>query len=129
MKAWERRMVGYRKNSKTYRIWESGTKIVESRSVTFIEILPVKLNTLDNDHNDGGDGNFLDLESSSISRGTQEDIQETEADAEPDIVYSRSGGTISNVDGEVIVTSTTKVTATLTAEHAKRPKQTDLRAN
>ncbi|CAM9739020.1 unnamed protein product [Laminaria digitata] len=80
----EGRMVGYRKDSKTYRVWESGTKIVESRNVTFIKTLPVKLNTLEHDHNDSDDGTFLDLESSSISLGTQEEMPETEADAETD---------------------------------------------
>ena len=55
MKAWEGRMVEYGKDSKTYRICESGTKIVESRNVTFIEIFPVKLNAFDYDHNDGND--------------------------------------------------------------------------
>ena len=65
MKAWEGRMVGYGKDSKTYRIWESGTKIVEFRNVTFMEALPVKLNLFDNDYNDDNDDTFLDLESSS----------------------------------------------------------------
>ena len=64
-KAWEGRMVGYGKDSKTYWIRESGTKIVESRNVTFIETLPVKLNAFDHDHNDGNDDTFLDRESSS----------------------------------------------------------------
>ncbi|CAN0490906.1 unnamed protein product, partial [Laminaria digitata] len=80
----EGRMVGYGKDSKIYRVRESGTKIVESRNVTFIETLPVKLNTLEHDHNDSDDGTFLDLESSSISLGTQEEMPETEADAEMD---------------------------------------------
>ena len=66
MKTWEGRMVGYGKDSKTCRIWESGTKIVESRNITFIETLPVKLNGVDHDHNDGNDDTFLDLKSSSI---------------------------------------------------------------
>ena len=57
-------MVGYGKYSKTYRIWEPGTKIVESRNVTFIETLHVNLNAFDHDHNDGNDDTFLDLESS-----------------------------------------------------------------
>ena len=65
-------MVGYGEDPKTYRIWESGTKIVESRNVTYIETLPVKLNDFDHEDNDGNDGTFLDLESSSISLGTQE---------------------------------------------------------
>ena len=99
MKAWEGRMVGYAKDSKTYRIWESGTKIVESRNVTFIETLPVKLNAFDHDHNDVNDDTFLNLESSSISLGTQE-MPETEADAEPDTGDSHSGGTISDLDEE-----------------------------
>ena len=99
MKAWEGRMVGYGKDSKTYRIWESGTKIVESRNVTFIETFPVRLNAFDRDHNDGNDDTFLDLESSSIALGTQE-MPETEADDEPDTDDSQSGGTISNVDEE-----------------------------
>ena len=59
MKAWEGRMVGYGKDSKTYRIWESGTKIVESRNVIFIETLPIKLNAFDHDHNDGNDDTCL----------------------------------------------------------------------
>ena len=63
-KAWDGRMVGYGKYSKTYRIWEPGTKIVESRNVTFIETLHVNLNAFDHDHNDGNDDTFLDLESS-----------------------------------------------------------------
>ena len=92
MKAWEERMVGYGKGSKTYRIWESGTKIIESRNVTSIETLPVKLNAFDHDHNDGNDDTFLDLESSFIPLGTQEEMPETEADAEPDTGDSQSGG-------------------------------------
>ena len=95
-----KRQVGYGKNSKTYRIWESGTKIVESRNVTFIETLPVKLNDFVHDHNDGNDATFLDLESSSISLGTQEEMPETEADVEPDTGDSHSGGIISDVDEE-----------------------------
>ena len=71
-------MAGYGKDSKTYRIWESGTKIVESRNVTFIETLRVNLNAFDRDHNDGNDDTFLDLESSSISLGTQEEMPETQ---------------------------------------------------
>ena len=47
MKAWEGRMVGYGKDSKTYQIWESGTKIVESRNATFVKTLPVELNAFD----------------------------------------------------------------------------------
>ena len=69
MKAWKGRMVGYGKHSNTYRTWESGTQIVESRKVTSIETLPVKLNAFDHDHNDGNHDTFLDLESS-ISFGT-----------------------------------------------------------
>ena len=93
-------MVGYGKYSKTYRIWESGTKIVESRNVTCIETLPVKLNAFDHDHNDGSNDAFLDLESTSISLGTQEKMPATEADAEPDTGDSQSGGARSNVDEE-----------------------------
>ena len=100
MKAWAGRMVSYGKDSNTYRIWESGTKIVESRNVTFIETLPVKLNAFDHDHNDGNGDTFLDLESSSISLGTQEEMSDTEADAEPDTGDSHSGGTVSDVDKE-----------------------------
>ena len=100
MKAWEGRMVGYGKDSKTYRIWESGTKIVESRNATFVKTLPVELNAFDHDHNGGNDYTFLDQESSSISLGTQEEMLETEADAKPDTGDSQSGGTISNVDEE-----------------------------
>ena len=55
VKAWEGRMVGHGNDSKTYRNWESGTKTLESRNVTFIEIFPVKLNAFDYDHNDGND--------------------------------------------------------------------------
>ena len=99
MKAWEGRMVGCGKDSKAYLIWESGTKIVESRNFTFIETLPVKLNAFDHDHNDANDDTFLDLESS-ISLGTQEEMPETEADAEPDTGDSHSGGTISDLDEE-----------------------------
>ena len=90
-------MVGYGNDSKTYRIWESGTKIVESRNVTFTETLPVKLNAFEHDPNDGNDDTFLDLESS-ISLGTQEETPETEVDTEPDTGDSHSGGTISDVD-------------------------------
>ena len=72
IKPWEGHMVGYGNDSKTYLIWKSGTKIVESRNVPFIETLPVKLNDFDHEDNDGNDGTFLDLESSSISLGTQE---------------------------------------------------------
>ena len=93
-------MVGYGKDSKTYQIWESGTKIVEPRNITFIETLSVKVNAFDHDHNDGNDDTFLDLESSSISLCTQEEMPETEADAEPDTGDSHSGGTISDVDEE-----------------------------
>ena len=100
MKVWERRMVGYGKKSKTYRIWESRTKIVESRNA-FIETLPVKLNAFDHDHNDGNDDTFLDLESSSISLGTQGEMPKTEADAESDTGDSQSGGTTSNVGEEI----------------------------
>ena len=64
MKEWKGRMIGYGEGSKAYRIWESGTKIVESRNVIFIETLPVKLNAFDHDHSDGNDDTFLDLESS-----------------------------------------------------------------
>ena len=99
LKAWERRMVGYGKDSKIYWIRESGTKIVESRHLTFIETVPVKINAFDHDHNDGNDDTFLDLESS-ISLVTQEEMPETEADAEPDTGDSHSGGTISDVDEE-----------------------------
>ena len=67
---------------------------------TFIETLPVKLNAFGHDHNDGNDDTFLDLESSFIPLGTQEEMPETEADAEPDTGDSQSGGTISNVDEE-----------------------------
>ena len=111
---------GYGKDSKTYRIWDSGTKIVESRNVTFIETFPVRLNAFDRDHNDGNDDTFLDLESSSISLGTQE-MPETEADAEPDTGDSHSGGTI--------MTSTRKVIAILTVDQAKRLKQNELHAS
>ena len=93
-------MVGYGKDSKTYWIRESGTKIVESRNVTFIETLPVKFNAFDHDHNDGNDETFLDLESSSISLGTQKEMPESEADAETDTGDSQSGRTISNVGEE-----------------------------
>ena len=82
---------GYGKDSKTYRIWDSGTKIVESRNVTLIEHIPVNINAFDHDHNDGNDGTFLDLESSSISLGTEDEMPETEADAEPDVGDSQSG--------------------------------------
>ena len=78
----------------------SGTKIIESRNVTSIETLPVKLNAFDHDHNDGNDDTFIDLESSSISHVTQE-MPETEADAEPDTGGSHSGGAISDVDEEI----------------------------
>ena len=70
---------------------ESGTKIAESRNVAFIETLPVKLNAFDHDHNDGNDDAFLDLESSSISPGTQDEMPETEADADADTGDSESG--------------------------------------
>ncbi|CAN0457326.1 unnamed protein product [Laminaria digitata] len=76
MKAWEGRMVGYGKDSKTYRVWESGTKIVDD------------------------DGTFLELDSSSISLGTQEEMPETEADAETDTGGSQSGGILSDSDEE-----------------------------
>ena len=66
MKAWEWRMVGHGKGSKTYRIWESGTKFVEPPNVLFIETLPVNPNTLDHHHNDDNDNTILDLESSLI---------------------------------------------------------------
>ena len=79
MKAWEGRIVGYGKDSKTYRICESATKIVEPRNVTLIETLPVKLDVFDHDHNDGNDDTFLNLESSSISLITLEEMPETEA--------------------------------------------------
>ena len=97
---WEGRMVGYGKDSKTSRIWESGGKIVQSRNVTFIETLPVKLNVFDHDHNDGNDDIFHGLTSSSVSLDTQEELPETEADAEPDTGDSQSRGAISNVDEE-----------------------------
>ena len=93
-------MVGYGKDSKTYRIWESGTKVVESLNVTFIETHAVKLNAFDHDLNDGNNDNFLDLESSYRSLGTQEEMPETGADAEPDTGDSDSGGTVSDVDEE-----------------------------
>ena len=59
-----------------------------------------RLNAFDHDHNDRNDDTFLDLESPSISLGTQEEMPETEADAEPDIGDSHSGGTIGDVDEE-----------------------------
>ena len=93
-------MVGYGKDSKIYWIRESGTKIVESRHLTFIETVPVKINAFDHDHNDGNDDTFLDLESSSISLGTQDEMAETESDTEPVTGDSQSGGIISNVDEE-----------------------------
>ena len=65
-----------------------------------METLLVELNTFDHNHNDGDDDPFLDLESSSISLGTQEELPEAEADAEPDTCDSQSGGTINNVDEE-----------------------------
>ena len=86
-----------RENSNTYRILESGTKIIQSRNITFIETLLVKVNALDHDHNDVNDDTFRDLESS-IPLRRQEEMPETEADAEPDTGDSQSGGTISNVD-------------------------------
>ena len=98
MKAWAGRMIGYGKHSKTCRslgVWN----LIESRNVTLLEALPGKLCTFDHDHNDGDDGNFLDLESSSVSLGAQE-MTETEADAEPDTGDSRSDGTTSNVHEE-----------------------------
>ena len=100
VKARERRMVGYGKDSKTYWIWESGTKIVESRNVTFIKTLPVTLSAFDHDHNDYNGDTFLDLESSSFSLRKQQEIPETESDAELDTGDSHSGGTISDVDEE-----------------------------
>ena len=81
-------MVGYGNDLKTYRIWESGTKLVKSRNVTFIETLPGKLNTPDYDHHNSDGDTFLDLGSSSISLGTQEDILEAEKDAQPDLDVS-----------------------------------------
>ena len=105
MKAWEGRMVGYGNYFKTYRIWESGTKIVESQNVTFIETLPGKLNTLDCDHHDSDGDTFLDVESSSISLGTQEERPEAEEDAQPDTDLSQTDvsqnvGTSSDSDEE-----------------------------
>ena len=123
MKAWEGRMVGYGKYSKAYRIWESGTKIVESRNVTCIETLPVKLNAFDHDHNNGNDDIFLDLRSSSISLGTQDEMPETEADAEPDTGDSQSGAQQSTSTTNVIVTLTRKVIEILTVDQAKRQKK------
>ena len=121
IKAWEGRMIGYGKDSKTYQIRDAGTKIVESRNVTFIETVPVKLNALDHDHNDGSDDTFLDLESLSISLGTQEEMLVTEADAEPDTGDSHSGGIVSDVDEES--------ESILTVDQAKRPKQNELHAS
>ena len=102
-----------------YRIWESGAKIVESRNVTFIETLPVKLIAFDHDHNDGNDDTFLGLESSSISLGTQEGMLEIEADTESDTGGSHSGGTISNVDEE----SDSDVDEEIDSDVNSRPKQ------
>ena len=54
-KAWEGRLVGYSKDSKAYRIYNSTTRqVVESRNVTFIEcpdhsIVPTAAATEDND--------------------------------------------------------------------------------
>ena len=79
---------------------ECGTKIVESPNVTFIETLLVKLNAFGYDLKDGNDDTFLDLESLSTSLGTQEEMPETEADAEPDNDDSESGGKISDFDEE-----------------------------
>ena len=120
IKAWEGRMVGYGNYSKTYRIWESGIKIVEYRNVTLIETLLFKLNTFDHDHNDGIDDTFLDLESSSISLGTQEEMPKTEAHAEPDTGDSHSGGTISDVDeeGDSNIDSRSSEAAKLNESHA-----------
>ena len=100
IKEWEGRMVGYRNDSTTNRIFESGTKIVVSRNVAFFETFPVKLNAFDHDNSDDNDDAFLDLEPSSIPLGMQEEIPETEADAEPGTGDSKSGGIISNVDEE-----------------------------
>ena len=99
MKACEGRMVGYGKDSKTCRIKESGTKIVESINVTFIGTLPVKLNTLDHDPNGSESDTFLDLESSSVLRGAQ-GMPGTEPDAELDAGGSHGGSVVSDSDEE-----------------------------
>ena len=112
-------MVGYGKDSRTYLIWEPGTKIVEPQNVTLIEALPVKLDTFDHDHNDRNDDTFFDLESSSISLGTQEGMLEIEADTESDTGGSHSGGTISNVDEE----SDSDVDEEIDSDVDSRPKQ------
>lgn len=54
-------VVGYGKESKAYRVWESGKRIVEPRHVTFIGTRTGNLNSFDHDHNDGDDDSFLDL--------------------------------------------------------------------
>lgn len=91
-------MLGYGKDSKTCRIWVSGTRIDESRNLTFIETLPVTPNAFEHDHNDNDDDNFLDWEAS-IPFATQ-DMPSTEADAESDTGGIQNGGAISNSDEE-----------------------------
>ncbi|CAN0462903.1 unnamed protein product [Laminaria digitata] len=86
-----------------FSMWHGGTPPSLEHLRTFgarAFTLPVKLNTLEHDHNDSDDGTFLDLESSSISLGTQEEMLETEADAETDTGGSQSGGTLSDSDEE-----------------------------
>ena len=83
-------MVDYGNDSKTYRTWESGTNIVQSRKC-FIETLPIKLDASDHNHNDGSDDTSLHLVS--YNTLSTRDIPETEAGAEPDTGDSNSGGT------------------------------------
>ena len=117
-----------RENSNTYRILESGTKIIQSRNITFIETLFVKVNALDHDHNDVNDDTFRDLESS-IPLRRQEEMPETEADADPDTGDSQSGGTIFKVDEESDMTSTKNVIAMVTVDLGKQQKRNAFHAS
>ena len=98
-------------------VWNQDRRVP---NVTLIETLLFKLNTFDHDHNDGIDDTFLDLESSSISLGTQEEMPKTEAHAEPDTGDSHSGGTISDVDeeGDSNIDSRSSEAAKLNESHA-----------
>ena len=121
MKAWEGHMVGYGKDSKTYRIWESGTKIAESRNVTFIEALPAELNAFDHDHNDGNDDTFLDLESSTSL--VPKRCRKQKPIPNRTAVKARMGEQREASRRKVIMTSTRKGIAILTVDQAKRKKQ------
>lgn len=64
MKSWEGHLVGYGTDFKTFRIWESGKKIVPSRNETIIKTLPIEQSVFNPQNIDGGGNDLLTVGSS-----------------------------------------------------------------